>query len=147
MANPPDSSQLWSPPNPTHFWSPTSIKIPNTPGQPDIELIGAFCPPTPVTAYTSVDDSTCVYFPITVYPPNWEEGRDKLYKAITLAAKTQANTILVRGSTKTNLNQHGEKVQFLKRSSLEMMMIPCPHSPILGLRTIPWRSLGWILPN
>ena len=114
MANPPDSSQLWSPPNPTHFWSPTSIKIPNTPGQPDIELIGAFCPPTPVTAYTSVDDSTCVYFPITVYPPNWEEGRDKLYKAITLAAKTQANTILVRGSTKTNLNQHGEKVQFLK---------------------------------
>ena len=69
MANPPDSSQLWSPPNPMHFWSPTSIKIPNTPGQPDIELIGAFCPPKPVTAYTPVEDSTCVYFPTTLYPP------------------------------------------------------------------------------
>ena len=114
MANPPDSSQLWSPPNPMHFWSPTSIKIPNTPGQPDIELIGAFCPPKPVTAYTPVEDSTCVYFPTTLYPPDWDKGRDKLYQAIMLAAKTQANTILICGRTHTQLNKFGEKVQHLK---------------------------------
>ena len=91
--------------------SPVSIKIPNSSGQDDIELMDIFClPKTARFENSSVKPSHAanLYLPTDIYVPKWD-NKKSILKIIANAASEQANTWLISGRTRTQLNRYDER--------------------------------------
>ena len=87
--------------------SPVSIKIPNSSGQDDIELMDIFC--LPKTAYDiKPSHAANLYLPTDIYAPKWD-NKKSILKIIANAASEQANTWLISGRTRTQLNRYDER--------------------------------------
>ena len=102
------------------MWTPKSIRIPSTPtpnGPSFIELMDIF---SFTEDFGSIGRSPgpehpSIYLPPDLYPPTWA-SRDAVTDTIILAAKDQANTMLVRSVARKQLDKHGEQRVVLKCS-------------------------------
>ena len=95
--------------------SSVSIKIPNSSGQDGIELMDIFYLPEDNYSSTNMRKHNIIkpshaanlYLPTDIYAPKWD-NKKSILKIIANAASEQANTWLISGRTRTQLNRYDE---------------------------------------
>ena len=91
-------------------WIPASINIPSSEGADGIKLTDSFCleANSKTNSHTAPTNLTSLFFPATVCPPHWKQ-RSVPSNAILRAAKSHADTILIRSGVNTQKKKHGDE--------------------------------------